>query len=411
MYLGKYALGIIQVQNRFRWVLARQDKTAVIERMEEGETVPQEVLSIKNLTIVTGLEGTEVLRRDVKLPLTTPKSLKAALPFQLEPLLPFPLDQSIVYPQFHPLGKETVVVVWATTQEKVQSHLEKWHLLGIEPDLVASQTLALARWAQTVFPQESECTVVHESTGSTRNGMMEEAAVGVTIDHGRVVCAMESPDPVRLKLFLKQKYPLFHWVEMGSSVEHSFAIPMGLALEPFQKGPCQFRTAAFSSRRQKKLESSLLKRTLAAGVGVIGVTALLCTGILHHQTKKLKHQIAPYYKGEIGSLESGVEHFRDFLIQETKTTPSVYTAPSTQQVLAWLSSLSAPVEISHFEYELKGTDCSEISIEFQARDPRDADLFIKQLRQKPTFVESTHELKWTSHPLGYKLSFPLQKNS
>ena len=102
-----HVLSVIQVQDRLRWVLIRHDKTIVIERMEESLSIPADVLSIKNLRIVTGLDGASVLRRDLKLPLTSARTLKAALPFQLEPLLPFPLEQSIVYPQFHPKGAIT----------------------------------------------------------------------------------------------------------------------------------------------------------------------------------------------------------------------------------------------------------------------------------------------------------------
>ncbi|MGH2638853.1 MAG: hypothetical protein ACRDF4_06175, partial [Rhabdochlamydiaceae bacterium] len=144
-----YALGVTKTQNRLRWVLAcYNNKTIEFEKMEESLTIPEEVWSIKNLKIVTGLDGSSVLRRDLKLPLTTSRTLAQALPFQLEPLLPYPPDQSIVYPQFHPSGKETFVVAWATTPASVQSHFEKWKFLGIDPDLVSSETLALARWAR-----------------------------------------------------------------------------------------------------------------------------------------------------------------------------------------------------------------------------------------------------------------------
>ena len=205
MHLSGWALGIVQVEERLQWVLARCDKTFVIERMEEGLSIPDEILSIKNLKIVTGLEGASVLRRDLKLPLKTTRTVLQALPFQLEPLFPFSLDQSIVYPQMHPSEKETVVVAWGVTLEAAGAHLEKWKSLGIEPDLVSSETLALARWARHYYPDEAELVVVHGN-------------VGIAIDHDKVVCAMQSPDPARLKLFLKQKYPLFTWVDSGAEL-------------------------------------------------------------------------------------------------------------------------------------------------------------------------------------------------
>ena len=178
-----YALGITKVQDRLRWALMR---LGAVQRMEEGTSVPEEILLIKDLRIVTGLEGSSVIRRDVTLPLTTIRTSVAALPFQLETLLPFPLDQSVVFSQFYPTTKETATVAWASTQASIKSHLEKWQSLKVDPDLISSETLALARYARYSFPDEPQLALLHNN-------------LGIALDHDRVVCAMESPDPARLK--------------------------------------------------------------------------------------------------------------------------------------------------------------------------------------------------------------------
>ncbi len=395
-----HALGIAKSQDRLRWALIKLDKTIVIERMEESDSIPQEVLLIKDLTIVTGLGGdlggSSVLRRDLKLPLTTPRTLKAALPFQLEALLPFPLDQTVVYSQFHPSNKETFVVAWASTRTSISSHLEKWQLLGIDPDFISSETLALARYARHFFPDTPQLVILHDT-------------LGIALDHDCVVCAMETPDSDRLEFFLKQKYPLFAWIDQ----ENLFAIPIGLALEVFQKHPCQFRPKDIPSARRKKQEGFLLKTVAAAGLGLTLITALVSAGILYHRETKLKHQIAHFYslpQNSLGSLEAETDSFRNYIVKELKTSPPVFNLPSTQEVLSWISTLNAPIEINHFEYELQGVNRVQVSLDFQAAGPSDADQFVKQLQQSPTFVESTHELKWTSHPQGYKLSFHLRKS-
>ena len=396
MYTSGHALGIVKIQDRLRWVLAYWDGKFVIERMEESLQIPDEVLSIKNLKIVTGLEGSSVLRRDLKLPLTASNTILQALPFQLEPLLPFPLDQGIVYPQMHPSRKETFVVAWVATYEIVTGHLEKWKVFNIEPDLISCETLALARWARVFFPNEPELVAIHEN-------------LGVALHNNQILCAMESPDPARLKLFLKQKYPLYTWVEQGPTPEESsFAIPIGLAMEAFQKSPCQFRLKGSSSSGQKQRNRFLMKMALGTGIGLTLITSLVSGAIFYFKEEKLKNQIAIFHEPSRGSLEENVQNFRESLLKAAKGKTATFNFPSTQEVLAWLSTKSAPIEITHFEYEIQGMARVKIGIDFQAPAPSSADQFIKQLQQSPTFVEPTQELKWTSHPQGYKLSFELQ---
>jgi hypothetical protein len=383
-----YVLGIISVQGRFRWALVKSGKKITLEREEESSVIPPEILSIKELRIVTGLEGACTLRRDLTLPLTSLRVIRKALAFQLEPLLPFNLDQAIIYPQLHTCKTKTWVAAWATTHPTVESHLEKWNSFGIDPDLVSSDKIALSRWASYFFPDEPQLVIINNS-------------LAIVLDQGRVVCAMESPDPNRLRLFLKQKYPLFKWIDQ----EQPFAVPIGLALEAFQKRPCQFRTSY--SLRQKSRQRSLAKKIVTASLCLTTAVALFAITIFHSQEKKLKNQIARFYK-PVTSIEESVDRFRRQLLQEAKLHPPTLNHPSVQEVLSWLSAFTAPVDIVHLEYELKTPARLQLSLDFQAKTPHDADQFVKQLQQTPTFVEPTCELKWTSHAQGYKLSFYLR---
>jgi hypothetical protein len=378
-----HSLGIIQVQDRLRWALVQEEGPV---RLEESLTIPEEILSIKNLKIVTGLEGSAVLRRDLKLPLTSSSALKEALPFQIEPLIPFPLDQSVIFPQFHTLGlKETFVVVWASTQAAIQSHLEKWNSLGIDPDIISSETLALARWTEHFSPNERDGVIALYET------------LAVAINNDRIICAMESPDQPRLKQFLKQKYPLFAWVDRK---DMDYALPIGLALEAFEKHPCQFRLEP--SMGQKKQQRYFMKAFFSIGIGLTLITGLISSGIFYVQETKLKQKIS--YNGAF--LEEGVQTFRDLILKETKSAPTVYNGPLVQDVLSWLSTLKASVDITHIKYELLEPTSATVSLEFKASSESHADLFIKQLQQSPIY-----ELKWTSLEQNYNLSFQLRKSS
>lgn len=401
------AVGITKNQNLFRWAVIREhNKQRVIEELKSSDSLPSDILSNKKLIIVTGLEGSCILRRDLTLPLTSERILRRALPFQLEPLVPFPLQDSIVFPQYDQTEKETHVTLWATTQENLKLHLNEWQSTGLDPDQISTEALALARWARFCFPKQPQMTIVYKN-------------LGVAIDQNRIVCAMHSPDSLRLKLFLKQKYPLFQQIEQGPSEElWDFAIEVGLALEPFEKSCCQLRTSTVSTR-QKKREHLILKTTLALGVATILLTIGGGHAIFHFQKQKLRNQIALYHPQASSSLEKAVSELRQKVIEQTKTTPAVPSFPTIQETLAWLSTLHTSADIHHVEYRLatypkdkgKNTPYSaQVTIEFQAGNANEANLFTQQLQQTPSFVESTHELKWTSHPQGYTISFPLQKS-
>ena len=390
-------VGVAKKGGYFQWALLRFDTKIVVERIGSGSVIPEEIVSIKDLIVVTGLDGSSVLRRDLKLPITSPKTILEALPFQLESVLPYPVDQTVVYPELHITEKESFVVAWATTKELIQNHLTKQNF--IEPDYISCETLALARWARFFFPHEAHLTLLHDT-------------VGVALSDNKIVCAMEASDPDRLKLFLKQKYPLYTWIDQGPTEEAwNFAIPIGLALEPFQKKPCQFRPPEATFSRQKKRRGVLVKQALALGLGLNLITAAVASAIFYARESKLKEQISVHHSIATGSLENRLQSFRDSILKASKSKPSVFNAPSTQNVLAWLSMLQAPVEITHFSYELQSGSTAVVFLEFLAPAPSEADLFVKQLQQRPTFVEPTQDLKWTSTPQGYKLSFALRKSS
>lgn len=370
-----HSLGIVRVNNLFRWALMKNG--AVVVRMEESAEVPADVLSIKDLIIVTGLEGEAVLRRDLSVPLTSKRLVEKSLPFQLEPLLPFPLNQTVVYAQYYPKEKSTGVTAWATTKEFLESHLAEWKEL--DPDMVSYASLALARWARFNFPQMATLTTVSGS-------------IAIAIDQSQIVCAMSSPESSRLEFFLKQKYPLFVKVEA-----HPFAIPIGLALEPFEKRPCQLRSGENLSMKQKSKAKTLLRAVFVGGVGLILLTWGLSSAIFYAREKKL------FSNGRT------VSALRRQVIQETKTAPKIPNVPSVQDFLSWISTLKTSVDVQHIAYELASPIEVCVTLDFRAPDEAAARDFVKQLQQTPSFVEPTYELKWTSEPPIYTLSFPLQK--
>lgn len=406
-----HSVGVVKVEDRLRWALVRGEKKGLfIEKLGEGLSLPEEILSIKNISIVTGLAGSEVLRRDLSLPLTSLRMVAKALPFQLEPLLPMPLDCALVFPQYYTSAKETFVVVWIALKETLDSHLQHWQSIGIDPDIVSCEPLAIARWGRFLFPDQPELAISYQTQA-------------IVLSDDKVVCAIQSPDTLRLQQFVKQKFPLFNWVGAPSSRDqwspeelYNYAPAIGLALEYFEKKGCQFRTSSFISTRKKRSQRRQLIATLGAGLGLIFLTAAMSLAILSYQEHQLKKQLAPFCLAT-GPLIKTVEHFRQQLIRETKAAALVPNIPTVQDVLAWLSTFPPSVDLHHIEYDLfeypkenLAPYRARLSLEFRAETPDAADRFVKQLQQAPSLIGSTHELKWTSSPQDYKLSFLLSKN-
>lgn len=102
---------------------------------------------------VTALEASATLVRPLKIQLTKERDIDAALPFQAEPLLPYPLEEAVIDKIV--LGKSedsTMLSLVAVRKEQVHSHLERWHELAIEPEVITAIPIALAAFSAFAAP-------------------------------------------------------------------------------------------------------------------------------------------------------------------------------------------------------------------------------------------------------------------
>lgn len=126
----------------------------------EGDHVKR--LYIHHPVITTGLEGKETLIRPLHLPLVKEKDIGEAVTFQAEPLLPYAADQAyLAYQVLSKTTDSTALTLLAVRKEAVQTHLDLWHALQIEPEKIACVPSALCEFGSAYFSSEKTFLILH----------------------------------------------------------------------------------------------------------------------------------------------------------------------------------------------------------------------------------------------------------
>jgi type IV pilus assembly protein PilM len=108
----------------------------------------------KSLTI-SALPTQDVLVRQMEIKLKKDKDIQEVLPFQSEPLLPYPAENAIIDSiKLKPTEEGTLLTVLAVRKDHLQSHLDKWTQLQIEPESVIAEPTALAAFAANFCSKE-----------------------------------------------------------------------------------------------------------------------------------------------------------------------------------------------------------------------------------------------------------------
>ncbi len=113
------------------------------------EKMDQQLANIvqKNL-VVTLLPSTQILARQLQVPLTKEKDIQATLPFQAEQQLPYPPEEATLDSiTLEKTPTQTTLTLFAAKNQHLQEHLESWAHLYVEPELVTSPAIALTNFA------------------------------------------------------------------------------------------------------------------------------------------------------------------------------------------------------------------------------------------------------------------------
>lgn len=119
-------------------------------------------LYIHHPIVTTGIEGKETLIRPLRLPLVKEKDIEEALSFQAEPLLPYAVDQAyLAYQIISKTADSTDLTLLAVRKEAIQTHLEPWQALQIEPEKIVCIPSALCEFGCTYFSNEKAFLILH----------------------------------------------------------------------------------------------------------------------------------------------------------------------------------------------------------------------------------------------------------
>jgi type IV pilus assembly protein PilM len=126
----------------------------------EAEGKVAEELASKYLTVLP-LDGKDVIVRKMKLKLLKEKDIEEAFPFEAENLIPYPIEQAVadkIYVEKQ--DDSTLLTLLASKKNSIQTLLEKYRALGIDPEVVTTTPHALSAFTQLYYPKTEEVAVL-----------------------------------------------------------------------------------------------------------------------------------------------------------------------------------------------------------------------------------------------------------
>ena len=187
--------------------------------------------AIENLTanhiVVTSLSTMDILIRPLDLALKKTKEIDAVLNFQAEPLLPYAIDNGIVDRIILSKDKEgTKLAVIAARKDHIESHLNLWKSIHIEPEIITTDPVALTAYGKYYAPSvptyfgiylgytHSFCTLVidgklitSQAVSNSLNDMIiaidEASGIGIPASQAALMSSASSNTPQDLEAPIK----------------------------------------------------------------------------------------------------------------------------------------------------------------------------------------------------------------
>ncbi|MCB1082154.1 MAG: hypothetical protein KDK63_03300 [Chlamydiia bacterium] len=386
-------IGIQKEDRFFRLAYLSFAQGEIIIQCLEKEDAPPE--RQKNVLMVTGVEGQDLLIRHLLSPLKKKSALNKTLPFQLEPLIPYAIEEVVIKPTYYVGSEGTDAQFFCVPKKGLEKHIAMFQELGVDPDWISAVPVALYRFASFVAPMETSLVVFHVGIAKIqlvsvrdnklhshvtlhigakdlREGDSAKVVEKLKKEVDRALCFMaqkEEVSGVRSVLFcgekakevetlLKQEEGLIAPIEIdghrgfsGESVL-PYAIPIGLALDALKndKITVQFRQDAYLSKRAYKT----IKKGLIRG-GVLGCVLLIFslifhTTVIHKKEKALVERVKNLmaaYETSLPALKGGPKggNIEEILLninsrlKGPKKGESLYeTPPLVADLLAFISS-------------------------------------------------------------------------
>lgn len=385
---------VYREKKKFRIELLR---TSVLTE-ESSLSFPQSGTEESSSKIISGLDSSEVLLREIQIKIQDKQKLLKSLPFQLETQLPFPPEEAIVSIQISPgdIPKSSKVSFYAAKASVLTSHIQRLVERKAEPDQTSCTPAALWRFADYFFPKISDTLFLHV-------GPKTSTAIGI-LQHKPVACysfslgselfsaTMDNKPSIEqlsiqlkkeldrlltffqkknknpwdsiiltgnfssfssLKSLIKENLPPSIAIHECESIEsydattlESYAIPIGLAFDGLAHDglSTEFRQKEFSSSSiQKKSIKAFLTFALTCFI-LTCTTSLLSNMYLKQERRSLIENCQNFFSlsnKAIFSLEDLGEEISS-LEQSLKKDKTPYALslplPNVSEVLAWLST-------------------------------------------------------------------------
>lgn len=158
--------GKLQIKRLFELPLTQTDE-AVKLLYNEPDSIELKKL-IDQYLVVTGLPGSDVLVRRMRLKLTQEDDIEAAFEFQAEPQLPYAVDDAVLDKiLIEKQDNGSSIVFLAAKKEQIQKQIDFCQSLKFDPEVITTEPVALANLlALCADPAEAEFAV-HVGKNST----------------------------------------------------------------------------------------------------------------------------------------------------------------------------------------------------------------------------------------------------
>lgn len=150
----------------------------------EGESSPlyracQKALGqLRDEVVVSSVEATDVLVRQIHLEVTKEREIEQTLQFQIEPLLPFPVDEAILDHALLTRNKEGAeVAVLTVPKERLRAHLDRMTAGGVNPERTSCIPAALAALLFRIMPSAEAQGVVYLGDEATTCAIVRQGRV------------------------------------------------------------------------------------------------------------------------------------------------------------------------------------------------------------------------------------------
>jgi type IV pilus assembly protein PilM len=123
---------------------------------EDFGTLVNECLSI------TCLNSKVIITRPLHLTLTKEKDINQVLSFETEPLLPFPVEEAVLDKAVISKGTDgTNLIVFAAKKEDILTHIEHYHEINVDPEVVSAPSYAFAAFSKYFTKADTPHFMLH----------------------------------------------------------------------------------------------------------------------------------------------------------------------------------------------------------------------------------------------------------